>query len=66
MGLWLGFVTIMADLCYFINVPNNLLIRFPNSVGGVTTLTFGLSYCFYGTLIIGEFYGKFVSDVIKF
>jgi hypothetical protein len=53
-SLSVGLVTILADLCYALNVPNDLLIRFPNPENGITTLQLHFSYCFYSTLIIGK------------
>ncbi|KAH7731200.1 phosphoribosylformylglycinamidine synthasechloroplastic [Aphelenchoides avenae] len=58
LAFWVGVATLTADAIFALNIPKQLIIRFPGPHGSLSVLNLQPAHCFYSTL------GAGVSSVV--
>lgn len=62
LAFWVGVATLTADAIFALNIPKQLIIRFPGSHGSLSVLNLQPAHCFYCTLAAGRSGGRLCDD----
>lgn len=54
LAFWVGVATLTADAIFALNIPKQLIIRFPGPHGSLSVLNLQPAHCFYSTLGAGS------------